>query len=520
MEEVITNYLVMQDVTKIYNNGIIANNKVNFSARKGEIHAICGENGAGKTTLMKMLFGIEQPDEGKIIIKGEEKHLSSPSDAIRAGIGMVHQHFMQVPSLSVAENVTLGIEPTKGLKFDKAKAVEMTKACCEKYGFDINPLAEIQDLSVGVKQKVEIVKALVKGCEILILDEPTAVLTPQETRELFVQLKNLRDSGCTIIFISHKLNEVKELCDRVTVIKRGKTVGVWNIADVTEADISRYMVGVDVDLDIPKEPCQPGENVLVVKDLVVYNEAGKKKVDGVSFSVRRGEIVGIAGVEGNGQREMIDVITGLAKYSYGHVTILGKEVNKMNIRELREAGMVHIPEDRNLYGVAKDMTIRDNMVADKIGKPEYNKGLLLDEKAIKADTTKWVEEYRVLCDSDMQLVGMLSGGNVQKVVVARELTSESDFIVSDQPTRGIDVGAAEFVRQRMVDMRDAGKAILLISADLAEIMSLSDSLLVMHGGKINAFFSDVKSLTEEELGFYMLGVKHMTEEEIRGALHE
>ena len=514
------NYLVMEDVTKIYNNGIIANDKVNFSARKGEIHAICGENGAGKTTLMKMLFGIEQPDEGKIIIKGEEKHLNSPSDAISAGIGMVHQHFMQVPTLTVAENVTLGIEPTKGLVFDKEKAVEMTRECCEKYGFDINPIAHIQDLSVGVKQKVEIVKALVKGCEILILDEPTAVLTPQETKELFIQLKNLRDSGCTIIFISHKLNEVKELCDRVTVIKKGKTIGVWNIKDVTEADISRYMVGVDVDLDIPKKPAQPKENVLVVNNLTVYNEAGKKKVDDVSFSVRKGEIVGIAGVEGNGQRELIDVITGLAKYSYGSIKLLGNEVNELDIQGLRKAGMVHIPEDRNLYGCARSMTIKDNMVADKITEPKYNKGVLLDEKAIKADTDKWIDEYRVLCDNGEQLVGMLSGGNVQKVVVAREFTSPSELVISDQPTRGIDVGAAEFVRERMVEMRDAGKAIVLISADLAEIMSLSDSLIVMHSGKINAYFSDVKKLTEDELGFYMLGVKHMSEEEIRGALHE
>ena len=514
------NYLVMEDVTKIYNNGIIANDKVNFSAKKGEIHAICGENGAGKTTLMKMLFGIEQPDEGKIIIKGEEKHLNSPTDAIAAGIGMVHQHFMQVPTLTVAENVILGIEPTVGLRFDKNKAVEMTKECCEKYGFEINPNARIQDLSVGVKQKVEIVKALVKGCEILILDEPTAVLTPQETKELFVQLKNLRDSGCTIIFISHKLNEVKELCDRVTVIKKGKTIGVWNIKDVTEADISRYMVGVDVDLNIPKTVAKPTDNVLVVNNLIVYNEAGKKKVDDVSFSVRKGEIIGIAGVEGNGQRELIDVISGLAKYNYGSIKLMGKEVKDMDIASLRKTGMVHIPEDRNLYGCARSMTIEDNMVADKLDDPKYNKGIFLNEEAIKEDTNKWIDDYRVLCDSGKQLVGMLSGGNVQKVVVAREFESYSELVIADQPTRGIDVGAAEFVREKMVQMRDAGKAIILVSADLAEVMSLSDSLIVMHGGKINGFFPDVKKLTEEELGFYMLGVKHMSDDEIRGALHE
>ncbi|MGB4627292.1 MAG: ATP-binding cassette domain-containing protein, partial [Erysipelotrichaceae bacterium] len=303
------NYLVMKDITKVYDNGVIANDKVNFSARKGEIHAICGENGAGKTTLMKMLFGIEKPDEGQIIIKGNEVNLTSPTKAIEAGIGMVHQHFMLVPSLTVAENVILGIEPTKGLKFDMEKAIEMTQDCCKKYGFDINPRARVQDLTVGVKQKVEIVKALVKGCEILILDEPTAVLTPQETTELFVQLKHLRESGHTIIFISHKLNEVKELCDRVTVIRKGRTIGLYNIEEVTEADISKAMVGIDVDLVIPKEKAQPKDNVLVVKDLGIYNAIGKKVVKNVSFSVREGEIVGIAGVEGNGQRELIDAIT-------------------------------------------------------------------------------------------------------------------------------------------------------------------------------------------------------------------
>ncbi|MBR3127563.1 MAG: ATP-binding cassette domain-containing protein, partial [Solobacterium sp.] len=316
------------------------------------------------------------------------------------------------------------------------------------------------------------------------------------------------------------LNEVKELCDRVTVIKKGKTIGVWNIKDVTEADISRYMVGVDVDLDIPKEPADPKENVLVVNDLTIYNEAGKKKVDDVSFSVRRGEIVGIAGVEGNGQREMIDAITGLSKYSYGSIKLMGKEVKDMNIGDLRKTGLVHIPEDRNIYGCARSMSIRDNMIADKISDDRYNNGIFINEKAIKEDTDKWVDEFLVLCDSGDQLVGMLSGGNVQKVVVAREFTSHSELVVCDQPTRGIDVGAAEFVRERMVEMRDAGKAILLISADLAEIMSLSDSLIVMHGGRINAYFPDVRQLTEEDLGFYMLGVKHMSEEEIRGALHE
>lgn len=514
------NYLVMKDITRVYNNGIIANDKVNFTAKKGEIHAICGENGAGKTTLMKMLFGIEQPDEGQIIIKGQEVKLSSPTKAIEAGIGMVHQHFMQVPSLTVAENVILGIEPTKGLVFDLDKAIEMTKEVCDKYGFSIDPRAKVMDLTVGVKQKVEIVKALVKGCDILILDEPTAVLTPQETTELFAQLKVLRENGCTIIFISHKLNEVKELCDRVTVIRKGRTVGVYEVAKVTEADISRAMVGVDVELKVAKQPVQPEQNVLTVKDLGIYNLIGKKVVNNISFSVREKEILGIAGVEGNGQRELIDAITGLGGYKEGSIDLLGKEVGKLNIKQLRQSGLVHVPEDRMTLGIAANMSIKENMVADKVDNPELAGKFFLKLKNIKSKSDEWIEQYRVLCKNGEQAVSGLSGGNIQKVVVAREFTSYSKLIVVDQPTRGIDVGASEFIRERLVQMRDEGKAILLISADLGELMNLSDSLIVMHGGEIVAYFPDITDLSEDELGYYMLGVKKMTPEEIRGALHE
>ncbi len=513
------NYLVMENITKVYDNGIMANDHVNFSARQGEIHAICGENGAGKSTLMKMLFGIEQPDHGQIIIKGKPVHLTSPTKAIEEGIGMVHQHFMLVPSFTVAENVMLGIEPVKGMRFDMNKAIEMTEEVCKKYGFDINPRARVQDITVGVKQKVEIVKALVKGCEILILDEPTAVLTPQETAELFVQLKLLRETGHTIIFISHKLNEVKELCDRVTVIRKGRTVGVYNVADVTEADISRAMVGVDVVLEIPKEEAKPKDNVLVVKDLGVYNDAGKKVVKNISFSVREGEIVGIAGVEGNGQRELIDSITGLHVYSEGSIKLLGEEVGGKNIKELRQLGMVHVPEDRMTLGIAGTMSIKDNMIADKLDDERYTGKVLNKPKNIKEDTDKWIKDYLVLCKNGDQQINNLSGGNIQKVVVAREFTSYNRLLICDQPTRGIDVGASQFIRERLVQMRDEGKAVLLISADLGEILNLSDTLLVMYGGEIVACFKDVKTVTEEDLGYYMLGVKKMTEEEIGGALH-
>ena len=513
------NYLVMKDITKIYDNGVIANDKVNFSAAKGEIHAICGENGAGKTTLMKMLFGIEQPDKGEIIIKDKVEKITSPSKAIEVGIGMVHQHFMQVPSLTVAENVILGIEPTKGLKFDTATAIKMTEECCAKYGFKINPRAKVMDLSVGLKQKVEIVKALAKGCEILILDEPTAVLTPQETAELFEQLKFLRDNGCTIIFISHKLNEVKELCDRVTVIRKGHTVCSMDVKDVTEADISRAMIGVDIELEVKKKPAEPKNNVLVVKDLEVFNAIGKEAVKKVSFSVREGEIVGIAGVEGNGQRQLIDAITGLWPYANGSIKIEGQEIKGKTIKELRKLGEVHIPEDRMTLGIAANMSIKDNIIADKLDLDRYCKGLI-NSKNIKEDADKWAKEYTVLCKNTEQNIGSLSGGNIQKVVVAREFTSYNRLLVCDQPTRGIDVGAAEFIRERLVEMRDAGKAVLVLSADLGEVMNLSDSLFVMYGGEITAYFKSLEGITEDELGYYMLGVKRMTPEEIGGALHE
>ena len=513
-------FLVMENITKVYDNGVMANDNVCFSAEKGEIHAICGENGAGKSTLMKLLFGVEQPNQGRIIIRGEEVKLTSPLKAIEMGIGMVYQHFVLVPSLTIAENVMLGIEPKKGIRFDKDKAVELTRAICEKYNFDIDPLAKIEDISVGVKQKVEIIKALIRGAEILILDEPTAVLTPQETKELFEQLKLLREAGHTIIFISHKLNEVKYLCDRVTIIRHGRTMGTHNVADVTEADISRLMVGADVELTISKTEAKPKDAVLRVKNLITYNEVGKKTLNGVSFTVREGEILGIAGVEGNGQRALINMITGFGEGGSGEVSINGKDIRSLNIKQLRQEGLVHVPEDRNVMGVAKNMSIRENLIADKISLPKYNKGVTLNDEAIDADTQQWIKDFDVVCSGSEQPVGMLSGGNVQKVVVARELTSYTKLIVCDQPTRGIDVGATEFIRKRLVQKRDEGNAVLLVSADLGEVMNLSDKLIVMYGGEIVAYFPDVTDITEEDLGFYMLGIKRMTAEEIGGAYVE
>lgn len=510
-------FLVMEDVTKVYSNGIMANNKVCLSARRGEIHAICGENGAGKSTLVKMLFGAEQPDEGRIIIKGKPVQISSPTKAIELGIGMVHQHFMLVPSLSVAENVVLGIEPTRSLRFDKEKAVEMTEAASKKYNLPVDAHAKVEELPVGLKQKVEIIKALVKGAEILILDEPTAVLTPQESGELFEQLRYLREIGHTILFISHKLNEVKALCDRVTIIRRGRTVGVYAVKDVSEEDISRLMVGSDVQLTLEKSKCKPGEPVLEVRDLSMMRENGKRTLSHVSFCVREGEILGIAGIEGNGQRELVRAVTGFGRAAEGSVRILGTNIRGRSIRAIRDMGLAHIPEDRMTMGVAKNLSIQENMIADKFQKPQYTGKLLLKMKNIEQETDHWIQEYRVSCAGRTQAVGMLSGGNIQKVVVARELSSAPKLLICDQPTRGIDVGATEFIRQRLVQMRDGGHALLLISADLNEIMDLSDSLLVLYGGEITAYFPDIGGLTEEELGLYMLGVKRMTAEEIGGA---
>ena len=519
-----SDYIVeMRHITKRF-PGIVANDDVSISIRKGEVYALLGENGAGKSTLMSMLFGMYEPDHGEILINGEPVTFRSSNDATAHSIGMVHQHFKLVDNYTVAENIVLGIEPMKK-KFGFLPCVDMKQANQEiselskKYGLEVNPTDKIQDLQVSVRQRVEILKMLYRKAEIMIFDEPTAVLTPQETAELFVQLKLLRESGKTIIFISHKLNEVKELCDRVTVIRKGKTIGVYNVADVSEADISRAMVGVDVILEVEKSEAKPGDNVLVVNDLGVYNEASKRVVNGVSFSVREGEIVGIAGVEGNGQRELVDCIAGLHTYSEGSIKLLNKEIGGKEIKELRQLGLVHVPEDRMTLGIAGNMSIRDNMVADKLDDERYNKKILNDPKAIEEDTDKWIKDYLVLCKNGEQAVNNLSGGNIQKVVVAREFTSYNRLVICDQPTRGIDVGASEFIRKQLVSMRDDGKAVLLISADLGEILNLSDTLLVMYGGEITAVFHDVKSVTEEELGYYMLGVKKMSPEEIGGALH-
>ncbi|MCT4542462.1 MAG: ABC transporter ATP-binding protein [Vallitalea sp.] len=507
--------LKMENITKVYPSGIVANDGVDFSIREGEIHAICGENGAGKSTLMKILFGLHTPEEGTIALKGEEIHITSPTVAIEYGIGMVHQHFMLVPSLTVAENMVLGVEPKKGLFLNMNKAIEITRKLSEKYNLHVDPKAKVEDIPVGIKQKVEILKALLRGAKILILDEPTAVLTPQETKELFNQLKLLRDKGHTIIFISHKLNEVKELCDRITVMRNGKIMGVYNTGDVTEEDISRLMVGRDVVLRVEKDKAIPKETILNVNNLMYVNEVGKKALKGISFSVRKGEILGVAGVEGNGQKELVESITGLELPTSGSIKIDDNEIIGKSIKEIRRIGTSHISEDRMTYGVAGDLSIENNIISNKYDTEQFNGRLILKSKKIKQKAKDLVKQYKVKCNSPDQKVRMLSGGNIQKVVVAREFSGNPKLIIANQPTRGIDVGATEFIRKRLVELRDEDSAILLISADLNEVMELSDSLIVVYDGEIVAYFEDTTKITEEELGLYMLGIKKQTPEEIR-----
>lgn len=517
--------LRLENITKIYGNGIMANNNVNFAVQKGEIHALMGENGAGKSTLMNVLFGIETPDEGKIFLNGSEVKITNPSVALGLGIGMVHQHFMLVPSLTVAENIILGSEPKKGLFINMGEAIVKTKAIAEKYNFKLDPKARISDLPVGMKQRVEILKALYRGAQILILDEPTAVLAPQETEELFKQLLALREQGHTIIFISHKIREVLEICDRITIMRHGRHVGVHTLngddgGNFTAEDISRLMVGRDVVLEVNKQPAKPNSKVLEVRDVSYIDSYNKIHVNHVNFDIHSGEILGVAGVEGNGQRELVEMITGLREIEIGDILLGGKTLRHNSIRQIRERKLAHIPQDRLTYGVAAGCTIEDNLILSLANQKAFHRGPLMNRPKLHRLSKKVVAEFGVKCESPEQYVGMLSGGNMQKVVVARELSDDianlPTLIVADQPSRGIDIGATKFIHRKMIELRDRGSAVMLISADLNEVMELSDSLVVMYAGEIVAYFKDVKNLSEEELGRYMLGIKRQSGKEMEG----
>ena len=523
--------LRMEGITKIYGNGILANDNVDFNLREGEIHALMGENGAGKSTLMNILFGMQQPTSGKIILNGNEVKLRSSAEALSLGIGMVHQHFMLVPSLSVTENLILGSAPRKGVLLDLPKAKKIVRELSEKYQFNLDPDIAVKDLSVGMKQQLEILKALYRGAKILILDEPTAVLTPQETEKLFGQLKLLRDNGHVLVFISHKIREVIEICDRVTIMRSGKTMGTYDVhgdpaqgtKDITEDEISRLMVGRDAVLDIDKKPANPGDVVLRVDKAFYVDKDGKAKVRDISFSVRKGEILGIAGVEGNGQTELISMLTGLTPLDSGDVTVQGQSIKGKDTRYIRENMMAYIPQDRLTYGVCAELDILHNTIPFLMHSKTYTKYGMLKMDRLRKLADQVAEDFLVKCDSSDQLVSMLSGGNMQKVVVGRELSSKTrltpPLVVADQPSRGIDIGATKFIHRKLLEMRDNGTAILLVSADLNEVMELSDSVIVLYDGQIVGYFPDAKKLTEKELGQYMLGIKQQEPEQIREVCH-
>lgn len=499
--------LKMEGVTKIYPNGVMANKDISFSVQEGEIHALMGENGAGKSTLMKILFGSEAYDEGKITFDGQPMQHVSSGEVIKRGIGMVHQHFMLVDSLRVYENIILGMEPTKGPAIDTAKAAAMVKEMGDRYNLKVDPMARVADISVGLKQKVELLKVLMRGAKLLILDEPTAVLTPQETEELFEQLLLLKQNNHTIIFISHKIREVMQICDKVTILRAGRSEGTINVADTTEVEISRLMVGRDVVLQLDKTPAEFGAPLLEVKNLNYANKFGKAMLKNVNFTLCAGQILGVAGVEGNGQAELAETIFGLTKGATGQVFLKGENILGKQIRDVRARKVSYIPEDRITLGVAKDGTIWQNLIPDRVDSKELKNKGLLSQKKIRAMAEKLIKQYGILCRNENQEAGMLSGGNMQKVVVAREFSAQPDLLIANQPTRGIDVGANEFIWKKIVQQRDDGKGILLISADLNEVLELSDSVLVMCDGEVAAYFEDSRDVSEEELGLYMLGIK-------------
>jgi general nucleoside transport system ATP-binding protein len=489
--------------------GVVANDDVSFEVRRGEVHALLGENGAGKSTLMNILYGLYRPDAGEIRLNGKPVSFSSASDAIDAGIGMVHQHFMLIPVMTVAENVVLGSEPVRnGVFLDEPGAERRVADMAKTFKFAVDPGALVEDISVGQQQRVEIMKALYRNSDLLILDEPTAVLTPQEASDLFEILQTLRREGISIIFISHKLNEVLEIADRITVLRRGKTIETVPREGATEASLARAMVGRDVLLRVDKEPAQPGDVLLAVKDLHVRDDREIEKVRGVSFDVRAGEIVGIAGVDGNGQTELIDALTGLRKIESGTVTIGGRTLSHPNARSALDAGIGHIPEDRQRRGLVLEYSIAENIALHDYAKPPTARlGWLFPGRMVERARTL-IREFDVRGGGPYTRAGGLSGGNQQKLVAAREIARDPNVLIAAQPTRGIDVGAIEYLHRRLIAERDKGKAILLVSLELDEILSLSDRILVMYEGEIVGVHTG--EISEEAIGLEMLGGKERT----------
>jgi len=494
--------------------GVLANDHVNFTLEQGEIHALLGENGAGKSTLMNILYGLYQPDEGDMQVGGQPANILSPHDAIARGIGMVHQHFMLIPPLTVTENIMLGEETvtpaTRALGklavLDSRKVAARIRELSQEYSLQVDPDAVVQDLTVGAQQRVEIIKALYREAQILILDEPTAVLTPQEADELFVIMRNLTQQGKSIVFITHKLREVLAVADNISVMRAGQMVGSVRPAGATQEVLAEMMVGRKVILQIDKIDARPGAVVLAVSDLAVADDRRQNVVNGVSFELRAGEILGIAGVQGNGQTELAEALTGLRKCLGGKVLILGEDTTHKSPRQIIETGVAHVPEDRHKHGLVLTFPIRDNMVLCTYYRPPFANGIELNYPEIEKASLERAKIFDVRAPGIMTAVGTLSGGNQQKVIIARELSRPVQLLIASQPTRGLDVGSIEFIHRRIVEARDSGTAVLLISAELDEIMSLSDRIAVMYKGHILDTL-DAKTTSREQLGLLMAGVK-------------
>ncbi|WP_413376147.1 ABC transporter ATP-binding protein [Alkalihalobacillus sp. 1P02AB] len=496
--------------------GIVANDNITLQLKEGEIHALLGENGAGKSTLMNVLFGLYQPEKGNIRVRGEDVNITDPNVANRLGIGMVHQHFMLVENFTVTENIVLGNEPTKAGRLNIRKAAKEVAEISKQYGLKVDPHAKIEDISVGMQQRVEILKTLYRGAEILIFDEPTAVLTPQEIQELIGIMKKLVAEGKSIILITHKLKEIMSVCDRCTVIRRGKGIGTVDVKTSSEAKLAEMMVGREVNFSVEKTPAEPKETVLKVENVTMKNSRKVDALKGLDLEIRAGEIVGLAGVEGNGQSELIEAITGLRKVDSGHIYLNSNEITNNPPRKVTEAGVGHIPEDRHKHGLVLDFSIGENIVLQTYYNEPYSKMGILQYPKIYEKARELIDDYDVRTPSEYTEARALSGGNQQKAIIAREVDRSPDFLIAAQPTRGLDVGAIESIHTRLIKERDKGRAILLMSLELDEVLNVSDRIAVIYDGKI-VDIVDADKTNEKELGLLMAGGKRQKDgEENRG----
>lgn len=493
----------MKNITKKFGE-FTANDSIDLDIKKGEIHALLGENGAGKSTLMNILYGLYMQTEGEIYINGKLEHIKDPNEAIKLGLGMVHQHFMLIEPFTVVENIILGMEPKKGLRLDIKKATEDIMEISNKYGLAVDPKAKVEDITVGMQQRIEIIKALYRGADILIFDEPTAVLTPQEIEEFVEIIKSLSDQGKTIILITHKLKEIKAMADRCTIIRRGKKIDTVEVDSVSESELADMMVGRSVNLSIDKEDRDPGDVVLSLSDIVVKDSRNINKVNGLNLELRAGEIHGIAGVDGNGQSELLEAISGLRHIESGNYKINGVDITNSTPRQIHESGIFNIPEDRQRRGLVLDFSVENNLILENFHHEPFSKGGVLNRKNINEHATELIEKFDIRPREPKYFAGSLSGGNQQKVIIAREITNNPTVLIAAQPTRGLDVGAIEYVHKYLIEQRDAGKAVLLISFELDEIIGLSDRISVIYGGKILKTL-DPKSTNEKEIGLLMAG---------------